>query len=331
MRTTTLGRTTSVSVTELAFGAAAIGNLFTAVGDKEAAAAIEAAWDSGIRTFDTAPHYGLGLSERRLGEVLSAKPRDQFTVSTKVGRLLRPTPPAGDDSANGFAVPATHRRVWDFSAQGVRSSIEESLARLALDRVDIVYLHDPDDHEDEAFGSAYPELERLRAEGVVGAIGVGMNQTRMLERFVRDTDVDVVLLAGRYSLLDHTGLTTLLPEAARAGVSVIVGGVFNSGLLADPRPGATFDYRPADRALLGRALAIKAVCDRHGTPLRAAALQFPLGHSAVAGVLVGARTVEEVDDAAQMIHHPVPAELWHSLRLNGLLPEEAPLPVVQEP
>ncbi|MFF7472302.1 aldo/keto reductase [Streptomyces sp. NPDC008092] len=325
MRTTTLGRGT-VSVTELAFGAAAIGNLITAVGDKEAAAAVEAAWDSGIRTFDTAPHYGLGLSERRLGEVLRAKPRAEFTLSTKVGRLLRHTSPAGDDIANGFAVPATHRRVWDFSARGVRASLEESLTRLGLDRVDIVYLHDPDDHEDEAFGSAYPELERMRAEGIVGAIGAGMNQTRMLERFVRDTDVDVVLLAGRYSLLDQTGLSTVLPQAAGRGVSVIVGGVFNSGLLADPRPEATFDYRPPDPAVLDRALALKAVCEQHGTPLRAAALQFPLGHPAIAGVLVGARTAEEAEDAARMIQHPVPAELWNTLRLSGLLPWDAPLP-----
>ncbi|MFF3145358.1 aldo/keto reductase [Streptomyces sp. NPDC057927] len=330
MRTTTLGRAATVPVTELAFGAAAIGNLFTAVGDEEAAAAVEAAWDNGVRTFDTAPHYGLGLSERRLGAVLRTKPRYQFTLSTKVGRLLRPVPPNGDDSDNGFAVSKTHRRVWDFSARGVRTSIEESLARLGLDRVDIVYLHDPDDHEDEAFGNAYPELERLRAEGVVGAIGAGMNQTKMLERFVRDTDIDVVLLAGRYSLLDQTGLTSLLPEAARRGVSVIVGGVFNSGLLADPHPGAMFDYRSPNRELLDRALAIKALCEEQDTPLRAAALQFPLGHPAVAGVLVGTRSADEVDDAARMIRHPVPAELWRTLRLNGLLPWDAPLPAAPE-
>jgi D-threo-aldose 1-dehydrogenase len=326
MRTHTLGRG-SVEVSELAFGAAALGNLFTPVGDDEAAAALEAAWEAGIRYFDTAPHYGLGLSERRVGAALRQRPRDSYTLSTKVGRLLEPVPGpvAGDDLANGFAVPATHRRVWDFSAEGVRRSIEASLERLGLDRIDVVYLHDPDDHPEQALDQAYPELERLRSEGVVGAIGAGMNQSALLTRFVRETDTDVVLLAGRYSLLDQDGLAELLPEAERRGTSVVVGGVFNSGLLADPRPGATFDYTPAPGELLDRALRIQAVCERHGVPLRAAALQFPTGHPAVAGVLVGMRSAAEVRDAVAMAGHPVPGELWAQLRAEGLLPEEAPV------
>jgi D-threo-aldose 1-dehydrogenase len=208
----------------------------------------------------------------------------------------------------------------------VRRSLEESLTRLGLDHVDVVYLHDPDDHEDQAFSSGYPELERMRAEGMIGAIGVGMNQARMLDRFVRETDVDVVLLAGRYSLLDQTGLTSLLPGAARRGVSVVVGGVFNSGLLADPKPGATFDYAPASPALLERALRIKAVCEEFEVPLRAAALQFPLGHPAVAAVLVGARSPEEARDAAAMARQEIPAHLWSTLRSHGLLPRDAPVP-----
>ncbi|MEW9518593.1 aldo/keto reductase [Streptomyces tubercidicus] len=326
MRTTALGRT-PVGVTELSFGAASLGNLMREVDDDQARAAVDAAWDSGVRYFDTAPHYGLGLSERRLGAALRDRPRDGFTVSTKVGRLLRPTSdPSGDDLANGFAVPATYRRAWDFSAYGVRSSIEDSLIRLGLDRVDIVYLHDPDEHEQQAFGSAYPELERMRGEGLVGAIGAGMNQTRMLHRFVCETDVDVVLLAGRYSLLDQAGLTCLLPDAARAGVSVVVGGVFNSGLLADPKPGATFDYAPAPEQLLHRALRLKDVCVQHGVPLRAAALQFPLGHPAVASVLVGARSAAEAADASSMMNVRIPGDLWAVLRAEGLLPWEAPLP-----
>jgi D-threo-aldose 1-dehydrogenase len=326
MRTSTLGRT-HVAVTELAFGAAALGNLFTAVNDEQARATVDAAWDAGVRYFDTAPHYGLGLSELRLGEALRARPRHEFTVSTKVGRLLRPRSEVlGDDLATGFAVPAAFERVWDFSAYGVRSSIEDSLTRLGLDRIDVVYLHDPDDHEEQAFAQAYPELERMRAEGLVGAIGAGMNQTRMLDRFVRDTDVDVVLLAGRYSLLDQTGLTFLLPDAARRGVSVVVGGVFNSGLLADPKPGATFEYAPAPEALLTRALRFKAVCADHGVPLRAAALRFPLGHPAVASVLVGARSAEEARDAAAMADTPIPGELWNALRAESLLSWDAPLP-----
>jgi len=234
----TLG-SSGVPVSGLGFGAAVIGNLFTEVTDEQAHEAVTAAWQRGIRYFDTAPHYGLGLSERRLGEALSAFPRAEFTVSTKVGRRLEPSTHGGDDLANGFAVPATRRRVWDFSADGVRRTLEASLERLGLDRVDVVYLHDPDDHADEAFREGYPALEKLRSEGVVGAIGAGMNQAGMLTRFVRETDVDVVLCAGRYTLLDQSALTELLPAAVERGVSVVIGGAFNSGLLADPRPGAT--------------------------------------------------------------------------------------------
>ncbi|PBC70398.1 D-threo-aldose 1-dehydrogenase [Streptomyces sp. TLI_235] len=315
-----------VRVSELAFGAAVIGNLFTPVTDTEAEEAVTAAWEAGVRYFDTAPHYGLGLSERRLGDVLSGLPRDEYVISTKVGRLLEPAALGGDDLANGFAVPATHRRRWDFSAEGVRHSIEDSLNRLGLDRIDIAYLHDPDDHLDQAIDEAYPELARLRAEGVVGAIGVGMNQAEAPARFVRETHIDVVLLAGRYSLLDQRGLTELLPLAAERGVGVVVGGVFNSGLLADPKPGATFDYAAAPDELLSRALELKEACERYGVPLRAAALRFPFGHPAVASVLVGTRSAAEVRDAAAMLRHLVPDALWAELKERGLLPEDVPTP-----
>ncbi|WP_368396658.1 aldo/keto reductase [Streptomyces sclerotialus] len=320
-----LGRS-GVPVTALSFGAAPLGNLYTAVGPDQAAATVDAAWEAGIRAFDTAPHYGLGLSERRLGAALRGRPRAEYVLSTKVGRLLRPGSADGDDLGNGFAVPATHHRVWDFSADGVRRSIEESLCRLGLDRIDIAYLHDPDEHAEQAFGEGYPALERLRAEGVVGAIGAGMNQTAMLTRFLRDTDVDAVLLAGRYTLLDHSGLDAVLPEAAARGRSVVIGGVFNSGLLADPRPGATYDYAPAARPVLDRALCLKAVTERHGVPLRAAALRFPFGHPAVASVLVGARSPAEAADAADLLRRPVPSALWAELRAAGLLPEHVPVP-----
>lgn len=316
-----------VAVGELAFGAAGIGNLFTPVTDADAEQAVAAAWESGVRYFDTAPHYGLGLSERRLGRALRGRPRDQYVLSTKVGRLLRPAPePAGDDLAHGFAVPATRHRVWDFSAAGVRRSIEDSLERLGLDRIDVVYLHDPDDHAEQALAEAYPELARLRAEGVVGAIGVGMNQAELLTRFVRETDLDAVLLAGRYSLLDQRGLTELLPLAAERGAGVVIGGVFNSGLLADPHPGATFDYAAAPAELIARALDLKAVCEKHGVPLRAAALRFPFGHPAVVSVLVGTRNAGEARDAAAMLRHPVPAELWAELKDRDLLPPDVPTP-----
>ncbi|MET7717689.1 aldo/keto reductase [Streptomyces sp. NPDC005407] len=321
MRRSTLGRS-AVEITELSFGAAGIGNLYTPVEPAAAAAAVDAAWDAGIRTFDTAPHYGLGLSERRLGEALRTRPRDAYTLSTKAGRLLEPCPPDGDDLASGFAVPADHRRVWDFSADGVLRSIEESLLRLGLDRIDIVYLHDPDEHEEAAFRHGYPALERLRAEGVVGAIGAGMNQAPMLTRFLRDTDVDAVLCAGRYTLLDQSALAELLPEAAARGKSVVVGGIFNSGLLADPRPGATYDYTAAPDDILRRALRLKAVAERHGVPLRAAALHYPLAHPAVAGALVGARSADEVRDAADMLALAVPPALWDELRAEGLLPKD---------
>ncbi|MGW2913319.1 aldo/keto reductase [Streptomyces asoensis] len=320
-----LGRS-AVPVSPLAFGAAVIGNLFTEVGEEQAHEAVTAAWQQGIRYFDTAPHYGLGLSERRLGAALREHPRGRYTVSTKVGRLLVPGERAGDDLADGFAVPATHRRVWDFSADGVRRSLDASLERLGLDRVDVVYLHDPDDHAEQAFREGYPALEKLRAEGVVGAIGAGMNQAEMLTRFVRDTDVDVVLCAGRYTLLDQRAGAGLLPAAAERGVSVVVGGAFNSGLLADPRPDATFDYARAPAALLERALRLKDTAARHGITLRAAALAFCAAHPAVASVLVGARSAAEVRDCAAQFAVPVPAAFWQELRDTGLLPAGEPSP-----
>ncbi|WP_217214322.1 aldo/keto reductase [Streptomyces sp. AC550_RSS872] len=319
-----LGRT-DVEVSPLSFGGAGLGNLYTEVGEQQAYEAVDAAWDAGIRYFDTAPHYGLGLSERRLGAALRERPRDQYVISTKVGRRLEPVPDAsGDDLANGFAVPATHRRVWDFSADGVRRSLEGSLERLGLDRVDVVYLHDPDDHAEQAFREGYPALEKLRSEGVVGAIGAGMNQAEMLTRFVTDTDVDVVLCAGRYTLLDQSALDDLLPVAVECHTSVVVGGAFNSGLLADPRPDATYDYSRAPRELLDRALRMKALADRHGITLRAAALAFCAAHPAVASVLVGARSAGEVRDCAEQFATDVPTALWQELLESGLLSDREP-------
>jgi len=323
-----LGRS-AVRVTPLALGCASIGNLYHPVTDEAALATVEAAWEAGIRTFDTAPHYGLGLSERRLGAALRGRPRDTYTLSTKVGRLLVPDPAggAGDDLAHGFAVPATHRRVWDFTADGVRRSLAASLERLGVDRIDVALLHDPDDHAEQALREAYPALERLRAEGVVGAIGVGMNQAALPARFLRETDIDVVLLAGRYTLLDQDGLAELLPEAAARGRSVIIGGVFNSGLLTAPRPGATYDYAPAPPPVLDRALRLLAVSERHGVPLRAAALRFPFGHPAVASVLTGAHSADQVRDTVEQLRHPIPDALWDDLRAERLLAPGVPVPV----
>lgn len=326
MQTIRLGRS-KVTVTELSFGAAGIGNLYAPVTDAAAEAAVTAAWEAGIRAFDTAPHYGLGLSEKRLGQALAHHPRAAYTLSTKVGRILeRVQHPDGNDMAHGFAVPATHRRRWDFSADGVRRSVAESLKRLGTDRLDIVYLHDPDDHAEQALREAYPALERLRAEGVVGAIGVGMNQAAIPARFVRETDLDVVLLAGRYTLLDQSGLDELLPAAVDHGVSVVIGGVFNSGILADPHRGATYDYGAVPQDVLTRALRMEVMCAKHGVSLRAAALRFPTGHPAVAGVLIGARSAAELRDAVEQAGTALPAKLWNELAASGLIPESVPLP-----
>ncbi|MFI6007616.1 aldo/keto reductase [Streptomyces sp. NPDC051243] len=308
----------------LGFGAAVIGNLFTEVTEEQAYEAVAAAWRCGIRYYDTAPHYGLGLSERRLGAALREHPREEYTLSTKVGRRLEPSTDGGDDLANGFAVPATHRRVWDFTADGIRRTLDASLERLGLDRVDIVYLHDPDDHAEQAFREGYPALEKLRSEGVVGAIGAGMNQAEMLTRFVRDTDVDVVLCAGRYTLLDQSALDELLPAAVSRGTSVVIGGAFNSGLLADPKPGATYNYTQAPGELLDRALRLKEIAERHGIGLRAAALAFCAAHPAVSSVLVGARSAHEVQDAAHQFATPVPDSFWQELRDTGLVVIEEP-------
>ena len=323
--TVPLGRG-GLRVSALALGTAPLGNLFAPVPEEDATATVRAALEAGLTYVDTAPHYGLGLAERRLGRLLAGLPRDRFVVSTKVGRLVRPLAPGETADPEGFADSPPAKRVWDFSGDGVRRSLEESLERLGLDRVDIVLVHDPDDHEREAYEQAFPALIELRDQGVVAAIGAGMNQAEMLTRFVRDLDIDVVLVAGRYSLLDQRALAELLPACAARGTGVVVGGVFNSGLLADPRPGATFDYAPAPPELVDRAARLAEVCARHGTPLRAAALAFPFGHPAVTSVLVGARSAAEVTDAVACFERPVPEALWAELVATGLLPSDVPTP-----
>lgn len=316
-----------IAVSRLGFGGAPIGNLYREVSDEEAFGAVEAAWQSGVRYFDTAPHYGLGLSERRLGVALAGRPRDEYVISTKVGRLLEPFDGEGSDD-EGFAVPRNFRRVRDYSADGVRRSIESSLERLGTDRVEVVYIHDPDEHWDAAFSQAYPALEELRSQGVVRAIGVGMNQWEMPERFVRETDVDVVMLAGRYTLLEQPALPSFLPACAERGVSVVACGVFNSGLLSKPvvPPDAKYDYADAPPELVARARAIASVCDRHGVALPEVAIQFALGHPAVVSVVVGARTAAQMTANAARFSASVPAGLWDELRSSGLLDEEVPTP-----
>ncbi|MFF0087430.1 aldo/keto reductase [Streptomyces canus] len=318
---------TPVELTELGFGASAIGNLYQVTPAHEATAVIEAAWDAGIRYFDTAPHYGLGLSERRLGAALRDRPRDTYLVSSKVGRLLIPNErPRGVDD-EGFVVRDDLRRRWDFSRDGVLRSVEGTLERTGLDRLDIVYLHDPDDHWRQAVEQAMPALAELRDQGAVGAIGAGMNQSAMLARFLRETAADVVMLAGRYTLLDQSALDDVLPTALELGKSVVAAGVFNSGLLSEERPAETmkFDYQDAPPELVARARAIAEVCERHGTTLPAAAIAFPFTHPGVVNVTLGMRTREQVMRNAGLHRRQVPKDLWHDLRGRGLIRTDMPV------
>ncbi len=304
-----LGRS-DVTVTRFGLGTAALGGLYTAVDDREATAVLDRAAELGIGYLDTAPRYGSGTAELRLGSWLSHAPPPAPVLSTKVGRVLVPEPGA---RSQHFAHGAGYRQVFDFSADGVRRSLDESLVRLGVDRVDVVYLHDPDEHADQALREAYPALHDLRSQGVIGAVGVGMNQTAVPARFVRETDLDVVLLAGRYTLLDRSGADELLPLCLDRGVAVVVGGVYNSGVLADPAPGAHFDYQPAQPDVLATAQRLRDVAAEHGVPLKAAAVQFPLRHPAVSCVLLGARSVAELDENVVMAGHPVPQQAWTDL------------------
>ncbi|HEY6493130.1 MAG TPA: aldo/keto reductase [Trebonia sp.] len=305
-----------IAVTELGFGGASLGNLYIETSGAEAELAVNAAWDGGVRYYDTAPHYGLGLSERRLGAALASRPREDYVLSTKVGRLLAPNPaPTGSDLASGgFAVPDDLVRRLDFSRDGVLRSLEASLGRLGVSRIDIVYVHDPDEHVDQAITEAVPVLAELRAQGVIGAVGVGMNQWQALLRMVRETDLDVVMLAGRWTLLDQSG-APLLAACAERGVTVVAAAPFNSGLLARdwPQADAHFDYgRPAPD-VLARARSLAGICRRHGTRLPAAALQFPLRHPAVTSVVAGLRTATEVSAALRLVAEPVPEAAWAEL------------------
>ena len=304
----------AVNVGRFGLGTAFVGIAAAQGRADEALDAIRAALRAGVRYFDTAPLYGLGHAERLLGQALAGQTRGSFTVSTKVGRH-----PATD--AGGKQVS-----VFDFSAAATMRSLEQSLARLQLDRVDIVLVHDPDDHYHEALTGAYPVLQRLRSEGVVGAIGVGVNDASLAARVIRDADPDCVLVAGRYTLLDQRAADEVLPLCAERGVAVLAGGVFNGGILAAPRPGAWYDYVPAPLEVLRRARRLQRLCARHGVPLRAAALQFPLGHRAVASVVCGCQRPEEVEDTLDMFKVPVPSEFWQDLISEGLLSAADPLP-----
>ena len=317
MRQLPLGRS-GLKVSEMVFGGAPIGGLFAPVSDDQAAAALEAAWTAGIRAFDTAPHYGVGLSEQRIGRFLGGRPRAEYALSTKVGRRL--VPAAGDiEGAEGFHGTPKLARVRDYSRDGALSTLESSLRRLGTDRIDIALIHDPDDHAEKALDGAYVALDQLRSEGTIRAVGVGMNQAPLLEWFVERADLDCVLVAGRYSLLDTEAAHGLFPACQRRGVAVLAAGVFNSGILADPRPGATYDYAPAPLGLLDRAQRIRIVCARYDVPIGAAAIRFVLRHPAVTAVVVGARDAAEVIEDVTYLTTAVPAELFDELAAEHLI------------
>ncbi len=331
-----IGRT-GLSATALGFGGASIGGLYHAVPEDEAVAVARRAWDLGVRLFDTAPLYGYGAAERRVGTALRDRPRDAFVLSTKVGRLVlqaNAVPPGADidpqrvggrDDAT-YADVAGRRIVFDYSADGIRRSIEASLERLGLERIDIALIHDPDSHWQPAIAEAYPALARLRDEGLIRAIGAGMNQAPMLARFAREGDFDVFLCASRYTLLDQSALDELIPACLDRGASILVGGVMNTGLLADPRPGARYDYGEAPPAMIERARRLAEACERHGVSLRAAAVQFPLAHPVVASVVAGVRSIAHLDDYPALMGVPIPADLWAELRHEGLIRPDAPTP-----
>ena len=345
--------TTAVEVTALGLGTNPLGGIFAEVAPEEAVATIQACYEEGIRLFDTAPVYGYGNAERALGAALRNLPRDECVVTTKVGRLLLTEGPSEREDTmvvfEGVPFYKSTERVrpyFDFTYDGANRSLEASLDRLGLDRVDAVYIHDPDAHFEEAMEGAYRALHDLRGQGVVGAIGVGVNQWEILVRFAEEGDFDCFLLAGRYTLLDQSALDVLLPICEERRISIVCGGAFNSGILATDEPrsvveetsrdaskmqawtaGSTFDYVPAAPEWVEKAQMLADACGRHGVPLRAAALQFPLAHPAIATVVMGPRSVQEARENIAAFTLDIPSELWSELAVNDLIARDAPTPV----
>jgi D-threo-aldose 1-dehydrogenase len=322
-----------------ALGGAPLGNLFHAMSDRAAAALVRYAHAAGARYFDTAPHYGHGRSERRMGDALREFARDDYLLSTKVGRLLDPRSDAPRDQ-HGYVDTLPFVQRYDYTAEGVRRSLADSLQRLGLARVDLVYVHDIDraTHGEphpgrlaDALDGGLPALAALKTEGVIGGYGLGVNDVAICREVLRHADLDVILLAGRYTLADQSALPELLSECEQRGVAIVLGGPFNSGILASgahPRDGSApyFNYAPAAQEVIDRVAAIERVCGEFSVPLRAAALQFPRGHKAVTCVLAGARSAAEFDENLRFSRFPVPAGFWLALRERALIDENAPLP-----
>ncbi|QAV70601.1 aldo/keto reductase [Salinibacterium sp. UTAS2018] len=311
-----------LELTEIGLGAAQLGNLYRETTDAEVEEGVAAAWDAGVRYFDTAPHYGLGLSERRLGEQLRTHPRDEYVISSKVGKLLVPNP-GGEDRMDdqGFAVPAVTKRQWDFSRDGILRSVEASLTRTGLDHFDVLYMHDPDDHFEQASTEGIAALIELREQGVVKAVGAGMNSSAYLAELIRRADVDLVMCAGRFTLIDDSALADLMPLALERNVGVVVAGVYNSGLLGRnrPSPDATFDYEPVPPAILENANRVADACEAHGVTLPEAAIAYVLRHPAVVSVVVGARGGDQVRSNIERYETAMPEGLWADLEAAGLV------------
>jgi D-threo-aldose 1-dehydrogenase len=303
---------TGVTISQMGLGTAPIAGLYQSVSESDVSDVIHTALDLGITFIDTSPHDGKGVAERRLSRYLNGVPRASFVLSTKVGRLLVPATNGAADDDFADADTRVERR-FDFSAEGVERSLKESLERLGQDFVDIVFIHDPDSYADQAISQAYPALERMRNQGLIKAIGVGMNQSAIPTRFVKETDIDLVLIAGRYSLLDQSAAKDLLSAAQKKNVAIIAAGVFNSGILANPIAGATYNYSAASPEILARAQKIRQVLDDFGVSIIQAAMQFPLRHPAVKSVLIGCRSGEEVRANVAAFDAPVPEEAWNAL------------------
>ncbi len=324
-----------LQVTQLGFGGAPLGDFYARLPDSQAIATVEAAYAADLRFFDTSPLYGNGLSEHRFGHVLRQKPRD-FVLSTKVGRWLKPRPEAEIDRG-WFKGGLNFEAVVDYSYDGVMRSIDGSLQRLGLNAIDVLLIHDVDvwthgadgyeTHFRTAMAGAYKALDELRAAGTIGAVGIGVNEIEPCLRFAREGDFDCFLLAGRYTLLEHAALDELLPLCTQKNIGILLGGPYNSGILATGAiPDAKYNYFPAPPDIMARVARIEAVCKRHDVPISAAALQFPLGHPAVSSMIPGAVKPEEVERNMALMRSAIPADLWAELKREGLMPADAPVP-----
>lgn len=328
----------ALAFTELGFGGAPLGNLYRAIDEMTAQTTLQAAWDAGCRYFDTAPLYGLGLSETRLNPFLRGRSRDSYVLSTKVGRLLKVCPPAQRTGIGKFFDTPARREVYDYSYDGVMRSFEDSLERLGADRIDILYCHDVDVYTHgseeaaerrvrEFMAGGYKALVELREQGVIAAIGAGINEWQVAERMAREGDFDLFLLAGRYTLLEQEALESFLPYCIERGIGIALGGPYNSGILATgPKPGAYYNYDPAPPEILNRVARIEEVCAAHGVKLIEAALRFPFGHPAIVSVIPGAQSPQEVHRNADILQARIPGALWDDLKSQGLLRPDAPVP-----